>query len=727
MSFFTKFPLHSLTIALSLVAASQTYATEVSSTTNNAKTQTTTLKAVQVEAEAISSSSEDTGSYTVVSSSTSTGLNLDLRDTPQSISVITQEVLEDHAMDSVSDALRIATGVTVRATDRGRNGISARGFEISNYQLDGVPTVTGNVGIDTTSTAIYDRVEIVRGATGLLNGAGDPSATINLVRKRADSKILKGKVDLTLGSWNHRGGTIDVSTPLVSDGSVRARVVAAKNEQDAFIDLEHTENTVFYGVVAADISETTQFSVGGSDERTERSGIYWGGLPIWYTDGTRVRFDKSKTTATHWNQWDTKAQSVFTTLDHHFSNDWTIRANINHHRQDEDSNLLWVWGDLDKATGEGLSAYPYLYAANPKQTQYSFIATGPFSGFDRQHELTVGLSHRKSEGGWDNGGDPLNTLPEVGNFYEWDGSYPEPVWDIPEKGSYETITQSAAYTAARLQFTDTFKVIAGVRLSNWEVDAEAGAWTATPYTITHNNLLTPYLGAIYDLSESISAYASYSDIFKPQTNRDRRGNYLDPLAGNTYETGIKGVFLDGQLNASAAIFLIQQDNFAVRDGTILDTGLPAFAAKEGTESKGYEFEVSGEVTSDWQLGMSWTEFSAKDADNNDVAVESPRRMFKLYTKYKLQGDWNNLSLGGGFNWQSQEPRRATNPATGFEQKVGQPAYSLITFVAHYEFNEHASLQLNINNALDKAYYESSWGTYTHGEPRSARLTMNYRF
>jgi outer membrane receptor for ferric coprogen and ferric-rhodotorulic acid len=368
-----------------------------------------------------------------------------------------------------------------------------------------------------------------------------------------------------------------------------------------------------------------------------------------------------------------------------------------------------------------------LYAAEPKQTQYSFISTGPFSGFDRQHELTFGVSHRKSEGGWDNGGEPLSAIQEVGNFYEWDGAYPEPVWDTPVKGSYETITQSAAYTAARLQFTDTFKLIAGTRVSNWEVDAEAGAWTATPYTITHDNLITPYLGAIYDVSDVISAYISYSDIFKPQTNRDQSGDYLDPISGGTYETGIKGVFFDDQLNASAAVFLIQQDNLAVRDGNITGTSTPAYYGAKGTKSKGYEFELSGELTTDWQLGMSWTDFSAKDANNNDVAVEYPRRTLKLYTKYKLQGDWSGLSLGGGFNWQSQEPRRSENPVTGTQEKVGQPAYSLLTLVANYEFNDELSLQVNLNNALDKTYYESSWGTYTYGEPRSARVTMNYRF
>lgn len=687
-----------------------------------------TLKTVKVSATA-ETVTENTGSYTVESSNIATGLNLSLRDIPQSVTVITSELMEDLAMDSVTDALRSTTGVSVKATDRGRNSLSARGFDINNYQIDGVPTVTGNIGIETANTAIYDRIEIVRGATGLLSGEGDPSAAVNLVRKRADSKTFASKVELSLGSWDHLGGVIDVSTPVNSEGTVRVRAIAGKMEQDAFIDLENTDNTVFYAVLDADITEDTQFSFGASDERTKRNGIYWGGLPIWFSDGSRTDWDRADTTAATWNQWDTEEQTLFTTLSHQLSNGWVVRANASYYQQDEYSNLLWVTGEPDKMTGEGMDAYPYLYETEPEQSQFGFQATGPFSLFGRDHELMFGLTHSEYEGGWDNGGEPLSAISPVGNFYEWDGSYPEPVWDTPYKGSYETRTQDAAYTAARLQITDAFKFIVGARLNNSEVDVEEAAWTPEAYTITNDHILTPYLGAIYDVSEQVSAYASYTDIFKTQTARDRNGDYLDPLSGDAYEAGLKGAFFDGALNTSGAIFLIQQDNYAVTDEGyfIPGTTTPASYGAKGTESKGYELEVSGEIASNWDLSLGWTQFSAKDANDNDVAIEHPRKMLKLFTKYTLQGAWEELSVGGGLNWQSEELRKDTNPATGNEEKVGQPSYTLANLMAQYDFNKNLSLQLNLDNIFDEKYYESSWGTFTYGEPRSARLTMNYRF
>ena len=125
-----------------------------------------------------------------------TGLDLSPRQTPQSISIVTREQLEDQAAVNVGDALAYTTGISVKAVDRGRNTLAARGFDITNYQLDGAPFATGNIGLEKNSTAVFERIEVIRGANGLMQGAGEPSATINLVRKHATSHELTGSLDL---------------------------------------------------------------------------------------------------------------------------------------------------------------------------------------------------------------------------------------------------------------------------------------------------------------------------------------------------------------------------------------------------------------------------------------------------------------------------------------------------------------------------------------------------
>lgn len=691
-----------------------------------------TLPAVRVDADVDEPlASEGTGSYTTGSTSTATGLNLSLRDTPQSVSVITRERMDDQAMRTAADALQSTTGVSLKPVDRGRNNLSVRGFEITSFQFDGVPVATGNVGIETTNAAIYDRLEIVRGATGLLTGAGEPSAAINLVRKHADSDTFTGSLAVEAGSWDRRAATVDVTMPLNRAASLRGRVVASAAEQDAFIDLESTKNTVFYAIVDADLADSTVLSVGASVQRDDRDGVLWAGLPYWYSDGTRIDWPRSSTTATRWNEWDTQERTAFVTLKHAFRNRWSIRADATHYRQTEESKLLWLWGAPDRETGEGMQAYPYHYLSEPKQTNVSLIAAGPFQWFGREHELTAGAMYSRRKGGWSNR-DPVSEVAPVGNFMEWDGSYPEPELGERYLGSMTTHTQSGVYSAARLQLSDRLKVIGGGRFSNWRQQDEAAAWTASAFEVEHNGVFTPYAAAIYDVGATVSAYASYTEIFMPDSKKDRNGNYVDPREGTSYEFGLKGEFLDGALNASAAVFYVDQNNFAVVDAGQFVPGTldPAYRTAQGVETKGYELEIVGELTHDWNVSVGWTHYSAKDADDQDVAVDHPRRLLKLFTKYALPGALRGFEIGGGLAWESAKPARDVNPATGEMERVGESSYTLVELLAKYTFHEQLSAQINVNNLFDEVYRSSSywWGApYTYGDPRNVLVSLNYDF
>jgi outer membrane receptor for ferric coprogen and ferric-rhodotorulic acid len=666
--------------------------------------------------------------------STNAALGLDLtpRETPQSIMAITEQQIEDQALSNVSDVLAFATGISAKAVDRGRNTLSARGFEITNFQIDGAPFQTGNVGFDETSTAIYERVEIVRGATGLLNGAGEPSASVNLIRKHADSTKLIGELRLEAGTWDRLAITGDLSVALNSAGTVRGRVVAQGYTQDAFVDLEETRGYVFYGVIDADLGERTSLSIGGAYQRDKRSGVMWGQLPYWFSDGTRTDWDRSKTTGTDWNQWDTEDQTAFVMLKHGFSNGWSLRADLGYHRQVENSKLLWISGYPDPVTGLGLEAGGYWYDSRPKQLNAGVMAQGPFSLFGRQHELVAGAMYNHLRGGWTNQ-DPTPGWGPAPNFLSWTGSsYLEPAWgpryEMSGKG---TTKQLAAYAAGRLNLTDDLKVILGGRLSSYERDEEVTAYTPAAYTISHDSIFTPYAGVIYDLTDTVSAYASYTSIFKAQTARDRNGDYLDPLQGDAYEAGLKAEFLGGRLLASAALFRVEQNNFAVPDPGFFVPGTadPASRAAQGTVSQGYEIEVSGQITPQWEVNLGWTDYEAEDADGADVVAHHPRKMLKLATVYDLQAVAPGLRVGGSLRWESRPPQIATNPGTGADERVGQPAYAIVGVMAEYQITKRISAQLNINNVFDKTYFSNNawFAGYIYGEPRNARVTLEYKF
>ncbi|HEY8941830.1 MAG TPA: TonB-dependent receptor plug domain-containing protein, partial [Cellvibrio sp.] len=306
-----------------------------------------------------------TGKYSVAQTKTldtATGLGLTIQETPQSVSVLTFERMQDQNITSILEAVNSAVGVTSEEVDNVRNSFYSRGFQIDSYQIDGVPTswsLGGDSGETVADTVIYERIEFVRGATGLMTGVGDPSASINLVRKHASSKELTGFVDVGTGSWDKRTLAADVSTGLNESGSIRGRVVGRYLGGDSFVDYYEDNKSTFYGVLEGDLTDTTLVRAGASYQNNDPTSTVWGVLPGFFSDGTRTDWDVSKTTAMDWNRWESTNTNFFASINHTFSNGWELLANYNKLHYETEARLLYVYGALDKTTGAGLNAQRY--------------------------------------------------------------------------------------------------------------------------------------------------------------------------------------------------------------------------------------------------------------------------------------------------------------------------------------------------------------------------------
>lgn len=206
------------------------------------------LGATTVNGQGLGATTEGTGSYTTGSTNTATKLALSLRETPQSVTVITRKRMDDQNIQSLTTS---AHGDRYHLTKIGtdRSTYYSRGFEISDLQYDGIPTnISENYSMDVMSTsnmAIYDRVEVVRGANGLMQGTGNPSAAINLVRKRPTQDFRLG-AELGAGSWDNYRGQVDVSGPLTPTGNVRGRAVAYYNNANSYRDGSERDNQLLY-------------------------------------------------------------------------------------------------------------------------------------------------------------------------------------------------------------------------------------------------------------------------------------------------------------------------------------------------------------------------------------------------------------------------------------------------------------------------------------------------
>jgi len=677
--------------------------------------ESTQLETITVQAEEENPAvTEGTKSYTAKSASTSTKLNLSLRETPQSVKVLTREYLDDANINSFQDMLNSVTGVTTNRWDE-RQYPTARGFDVDYYLFDGVPSSSELDIASDPDLSMYDRVELVKGANGLMTGAGNPAIAINMIRKHANAKELTGTLSSSYGSWNAWNSMADISAPLNADGTVRGRVVVKHESTDSFADLYEKENNLFYGVLDADLTDSTYLSVGASYQELDRSGIKWGGLPAFYDDGSLTDFDRDLTVTSDWTYWNTNTTTAFAQFKQKLFNDITLNVNYDYREIDAETALLYLWSEsVDKTTNSSGGLYPYTDTSKTTQNNADVYFSAPFTLGGLQQEVVAGFMYNQSELTDRYYGSPTldNGTIDFNNFTPSKiiGSINNNVANPSNK-----TTQTGAYLAGKFTLLEPLKLVTGVRVSNWEYESEDGNGNRK-----YNNKVTPYAGLIYDFLEDYSWYASYTEIFKPENKQDANQQYLDPREGKSYETGLKGEFFDKQLNASMSVFLTQQDNVAEKIGSIKigDEFKDVYSSTDSVESKGFEIELDGKITNNWDMSFGVAHFNVEDANGKKVQTTAARTSANLFTKYTL----DKWSLGGGLNYKSEAYK---DEAAG---RITQDAYVLANLMAAYQIDQNIKLQLNVNNLFDEKYYEGlGKNSMVYGAPRNATLTFRYQF
>lgn len=674
------------------------------------------------------------GTYTLPDKiDTATGLGLTVRETPQSVSIITAQRILDQNMVSVADVVDRTAGVTALEVDDVRNEFYARGFEILNYQVDGVPlawTLGGGAGETIADVSIYERVEIVRGATGLLTGAGEPSASVNLVRKHADSRDWTGYANASYGSWNTLRLSSDIGGAVTDNGRVRVRAVARYEKGDSYIDLYENEKRVLYGTVDVDVTEDTLLRAGFSHQKGMPNAPAWGALPTFYSDGSFAEWPRSKTASAAWSYWDTTNENTFVSLKHDFSDRWSLVANYNRMRNAQKTELLYLSGLVDKVTGDIQYSYPYKDDGESIQNSYDAQLKGQVSLFGRDHDLVLGALH--SQQNRHTYSFAALSYPPGTDYQDWDGAaYPYPGFSSTANLDVkEQIEQTGYYGAVRLNVTDDLKLIGGGRLSTWK---RKGVSYLVESNYGDEDVFIPYAGALYDLTPQHRLYASFTEIFQPQSEVDRNLAQLQPLEGQSYEVGLKSAFFDEALQTTVALFRIEQDNLAQPDIMVTPTGggLPqqTYVAAKGTVSRGFELEATGQPLEGWNISVGYSQFIAEDAKGAAVITNQPRKLFKIFSTYQLPGALRALTVGGGVNYRSKAYFDGSNPVTGAAYRFQQDGYVLVDLMARYAVTDELQIQLNVENLLDKTYYSQTgfYSQYRYGAPRNYTISATYKF
>jgi TonB-dependent siderophore receptor len=679
-----------------------------------------TLDPVTVEGSATagtspSAVSEGTGSY-AARAVTIGKTEQTLREIPQSVSVVTRQRMDDQHLTTVPEALRSATGVSTYGYEG--DVAYARGFQMSEQQ-NGIQR-QGRADDVSYDLAIFDRLEVLRGPSGLLSGSGEPGGTVNYVRKRPlDHFAVSGSV--SGGSWDNYRGEADVTGPFNESGTLRGRIVGAYKDGDTFYDVGGQKRQTVYGVMEFDATPKT--TIGLTAIHAQKDQVNFWGLPT-YADGSLpgrssfVGMDAESKIL---------LDEVGADVKHRFDNDW--EAKLSAFRQSQDYGGYGAYGRSTINTTTGLASV----AAGYIETNHVFDGvdaslSGPIHLFGLQHTLTVGYNWS----GYDYlGGSNYDTTSYTSvnplTFHDFNLSK-----NIATKS--RTITeQSGVYSVARVKLADPVTVIMGGRLTDYSSKSRREGAAPTSWTKSKaeaDGEFTPFGGAVVDVTKQISVYASYADIFVPQSEMDANDNVLDPRIGWQVETGVKGSFYDGQLTASLAAFRIRDQNRATEAGTGCSTGTCWRAAGE-LQTQGFEAEIGGSPLPGLDLTAAYTYVDATYLDDPSLtggrygANVTPKHLLKLWGHYRFgeelfAGDLAGWSVGAGVVAQS-----ATYTST-----IHQDAYAIASAKIGYDINSFLSAHLNIENLFDEKYLRSvgSTGFYNmYGAPRNATLTLTAKW
>ncbi|PHN20212.1 TonB-dependent siderophore receptor [Pseudomonas sp. ICMP 460] len=654
--------------------------------------------------------------YHATRSASATRTDTSIHETPQSISVVSQAVVEDLGATRLQDALDYAGGVG-RANNFGGQGLTTftvRGFTTGEFYRNGFPINRGYPNMPDANT--IERLEVLRGPATMLYGRGDPGGTFNVVSKQplAQRSVTLGS---QLDDQGMRRGTLDASGPLDEEGRLAYRLNVVGEGGETFRDHVQTERYGVTPVVSWQATDDTKVIFEGDFMRNNH--------PL---DRGLTRYPNQLGKASRDTFWGEKdagklhndnnmAQLRF---EHVLNDNWTLGG-----------GFQWLEGTLQgnaieanslAADGRTLSRnfnYRKLEWTD-KDTQLNLTGHFATGGFD--HTLLTGVEFedydytsiiQRSSGAA--GTYPIDLFNPV-------YGQPRPTLTRTPTHDKENLKTYAAFVQDQVALTERLKVLAGARFERFEHDYEtyvAGgkSWQAS------DNALTPRVGVIYDLTDTVAVYADAARSFKPNTGASRQGGGFQPEKGKSYEVGVKWEALDRALSVDAAIYQIDKSNVLTTDP--VDSAFSVAAGQ--VRSRGFDLNIAGNITPQWRVIGGYAFVDAEVTKDNSIRVGSrlaniPRNSFSLLNVYEFQdGALKGLGLGAGSKYVAERVGQTSN--TPFSMG----AYSVVDLLSYYKVNEHVRLNLEVKNLFNRDYEEGAFGNvYAYpGEPRTVQAGIAY--
>lgn len=660
-------------------------------------------------------------------SSGATGMDLSTFETPQSLSILDAATLTDFGLSDINSMLKMTTGINVDATETDRTFYNARGFDITSMHVDGIGVPFGELVVGDMDTAIYEKVEVIRGSNGLITGLGNPSGTVNYVRKRPGNEF-DASIDISTGRWNDQRVVADVSTPLTQSGSWAARFVGVYQDKDSWLDHYSNQRKVGSLVVDGQLASSLTLALGYTRQDNNSDGVLWGAAPIIYSNGVQMDFDASTSTTMDWTYWNTRTETAFAELGWQIADNWNLTTSATRSDYDENSEVFYVYWNtgLDPNTGLGMFGYPGKYDDAQETLVWDSRLHGTFTAFEREHQVNLGLSMADADSVAMQHS-ALSGFDEMPAFPGWRGNEVlRPSWAAPTQSGLEDMRLNRLYGSVLLSMTERFNLILGAS----KVDYKSRGISYGVSTDSDEDGGSPYAGFTWEVLGNLNVYGSYSDIYQPQYYLNESLQPLGSAEGKSYELGLKKQFNNNVL-ASVAVFKTEQQNLqefvAYSDGDgIDDTDYSddfTYALYRGinVEAEGIELEVAGNVTDSLRLQAGFTHLKLEDPNHNKARTFIPRNSMKLLAAWSPQLPVD-LDFGFSVRWQDDI---YFDSAYG---RISQDSYSVLGGYVSYAINDELRLSLNVDNAADKKYLSSvKYEQAYYAEPRSYSLSLRWDY
>ncbi|MDZ8031000.1 TonB-dependent siderophore receptor [Nostoc sp. DedSLP04] len=653
--------------------------------------------------------------YRVPNSSTGTRTDTPLRDIPQSIQVIPQQVLRDQQVTRLDDALRNVAGVTQEFNTGPGVYYRIRGFDLANNNSlrDGLPDP--GVG-DLVELANVERVEVLKGPASVLFGLGNPGGSINIVTKRPLSEPFYA-VDATVGSYSFYRGALDLSGPLNDSKTVLYRLNTAYRNSGSFIDSYSSENFSISPVISVAIGKRTNLNLNADYIETRDSSPGFG-LP---TVGTifpnpNGKIPRNRNLTEPSDEINGTITRVGYQLEHKFSDNWSLSNAFRYGLSSYESRQTRP-GSLD-ANLETISRSFSIFDQDLTIYTLTTNVVGKFTTGSIKHQLLFGVDLNRY----------INATPRFASADAASINIFNPVYGQPRDAfNFETTNKTTTdslgiYLQDQIALTENLKLLLGARFDGFDQTSED--FSSNTETNQSNSALSPRFGIVYQPIPPISLYASYISSFTPA-----QGTYLfgaslatafDPERGRQYEVGVKAD-LNDRLSATLAFYDLTRTNVLVTDPS---TGFQIQTGEQN--SRGIELSLTGEILPGWSIyaGYAYTDARITEDTTFEVGNRLPNtayNAFNVWTSYEIQkGNLQGLGFGFGLFF-------VGNRAGNLENTYDVPSY-VRTDAAIFYNRDRFRVGLNFKNLFDVEYFENTYfgDRVGYGQPFTVQGTISWQ-